>query len=117
MRKIISYRVGLNDNGEIFDFSIKNIIKGFSANRINVSFFKPMVAANIYKHYLGDKSNPVVFDPCFGFGGRLLGFKSIYPNGKYIGVDYDVNGYNNIQKLSDQFENVELFNCSAKITS
>jgi len=110
MRKVIAYRIGLNDNNEFYDFSIKNIIKGFSANRKTISFFKPLLASSIYKHYIGNKTTPVVLDPCFGFGGRLMGFKSVYPNGKYIGIDPDINGYNNIQKLSNNFNNVELYN-------
>jgi len=110
MMKIIKYRIGLNDSGEVFDFSLKNILKGFSSNRITISFFKPLLASNIYKHYLGDIEKPVVFDPCFGFGGRLLGFKSTYPDGEYIGIDPDVNGYKNMLRLSGDIGGVSLYN-------
>lgn len=110
MKKIIDYRIGLNKSGEFWDFSLKNIIKGFSANRKTISFFKPILAANIYKHYLGDNHSPVVFDPCAGFGGRLLGFKSIFPNGVYIGLDPDVNTWTNLVNLSKNFNNCTIHN-------
>jgi len=110
MKKIIEYRIGINDTNEIWDFSLKNIIKGFSANRKTISFFKPILAANIYKHYLGDKKTPIVFDPCAGFGGRLLGFKSLYPNGVYIGLDPDKNTWGNLIKLSENFDGCFIYN-------
>jgi hypothetical protein len=110
IRKVINYRIGVNKNGEVWDFSLKNIIKGFSANRKTISFFKPVLAANIYKHYLGENENPIVFDPCAGFGGRLLGFKSVFPNGTYIGLDPDLNTWRNLTKLSNNFNDCYLYN-------
>ena len=117
MRKIIEYRIGLNNSNEIFDFSLHQLVRGLSANRYIVSFFKPMLAATIYKTLLNDcniKSNtPIVIDPCSGFGGRLLGFKSIYPNGTYIGIEPNIDTYNELIKLKidSGFNNVYLFNC------
>lgn len=110
MYKIIAYRIGLNDSGEIFDFSIKEIIKGISAIKGTVSFFKPIVAASIYEHYLPNIINPVVFDPCGGFGGRMFGFKSKYPNGKYIGLEPNIDTYNELSSLSNNFSDVILYN-------
>lgn len=113
MQGVINYRVGLNDSGEIFDFSMRQMVRGLSAKRITVSFFKPTLAAAIYMHYLGDKSNPVVLDPCCGFGGRLLGFKSKYPSGTYIGCEPNIETYNELQGLIKQanWSNVEIHNC------
>jgi hypothetical protein len=111
MIKIIAYRIGLNNSGEIYDFSLRNLLKGMSAIRGTVSFFKPLVAAGIYKHYIGEKDNPVVFDPCCGFGGRLLGFKSVYPNGTYIGCEPNIKTYNELLLLSEGFTNIKVYNC------
>jgi hypothetical protein len=111
MLKVIKYRIGCNDSNETFDFSLHQMIRGISAYRHTISFFKPVVAASIYKHFLGDIDNPVVIDPCAGFGGRLLGFKSIYPNGKYIGIEPNIDTYNELLELSKNFTNVELHNC------
>lgn len=110
MSKVIAYRIGLNKNSEVFDFTLKELVKGLSAYRHTVSFFKPVLAASIYNHYLGDKSNPIVFDPCCGFGGRLLGFKGKYPNGKYIGCEPDVDTFNTLTTISSNMNEVHLFN-------
>jgi hypothetical protein len=109
--KIIEYRVGLNKKRETFDLSFQQILRGISANRISISFFKPLLAAQIYYHFLGDKKNPIVLDPCSGFGGRLLGFKSIYPDGTYIGIEPNLETFKELELLGSNFNNVHLYNC------
>jgi tRNA G46 methylase TrmB len=111
MKKVIEYRIGCNTSNEIFDFSLHQLLRGISAYRHTISFFKPIVAANIYKHFLGDIDAPIVIDPCAGFGGRLLGFKSMYPNGTYIGIEPNIDTFNELQELAKNFTNVELYNC------
>ena len=111
MKKIIEYRIGLNNSGEIFDFSLHQLIRGMSARRITISFFKPLLAAAIYKYFLGNNKTPVVIDPCAGFGARLLGFKSIYPHGTYIGIEPNIETYNELKILAKNFSNVKLYNC------
>lgn len=111
LRKIIEYRIGLNDSGEIFDLTYREIVKGISAIRGTISFFKPLVAGAIYKEFIGNKKNPIVLDPCCGFGGRLLGFKSLYPQGTYIGCEPNIDTYNELIELSKNFKNVQIFNC------
>ena len=112
MLNIIAYRIGINDSDEIFDFSLRNLIRGMSAVRRTVSFFKPVLAASIYKHYLNPYIlNPIVFDPCCGFGGRLLGFKSLYSNGRYIGCEPNINTYNELIELGNNFKNIDIHNC------
>jgi len=111
MKKIIKYRIGINNSDEIFNFSLHQLVRGISARRACISFFKPQLAANIYNHFLTGISNPSVIDPCAGFGGRLLGFKSIFPNGKYIGIEPNPETYAELQTLAKEFTNVELHNC------
>lgn len=111
LRKIVEYRIGLNESGEVFDLSYKQILKGISAIRGTISFFKPLVAGAIYKEFISNKQKPIVLDPCCGFGGRLLGFKSIYPNGTYIGCEPNIDTYNELIELSKNFNNVKIFNC------
>jgi hypothetical protein len=113
MHDVIKYRIGCNNSGEIFDFSLHQLIQGLSARRITVSFFKPLLAAAIYHKYLGDTASPVVLDPCCGFGGRLLGFKSKYPNGTYIGCEPNVETFGELQTFikNANLTNVEIHNC------
>lgn len=99
MRSVLAYRIGLNDsimydyevNGEkivsneMFDITPKQIRRGCIVQRKAVSWFKPTLAAKIWKQLLRDKQNPVVWDPSAGFGARLLGFASMYPDGTYVG--------------------------------
>jgi len=111
MSKVIEYRIGCNESNEIFDFSLHQLIRGLSARRYTISFFKPILAAAIYKHFLGDKPAPIVIDPCAGFGGRMLGFKSIYPNGTYIGIEPNPDTFIELQELAKEFTNIQLHNC------
>lgn len=110
MMKIIKYRIGLNNSNEVFNFSLNQIIRGMSAYRYTVSFFKPLLAAIIYKYFI-NTDTPTVIDTCAGFGGRLLGFKSIFPKGKYIGIEPNIETFNELKRLSENFNNVELYNC------
>lgn len=75
MKEVIEYRIGCNDSNEIFNFSLHQMVRGLSARRITISFFKPLLSAVIYFKFLGNKENPVVLDPCCGFGGRLIGIQ------------------------------------------
>lgn len=111
MQRLIKYRIGINESGEVFDFSIHQLVRGLSALRLTVSFFKPILAASIYKHFIGDHDSPAVFDPCCGFGGRMLGFKSLYPNGTYIGCEPNVETFNELQELSKNFSKIQIHNC------
>jgi hypothetical protein len=111
MRRIIKYRIGANNSKETFNFSLHQLVRGISAQRFTVSFFKPVLAGAIYKYFLGNKTEPVVFDPCCGFGGRLLGFKSLYPGGTYIGCEPNMETYLELLELAKNFEKVKIYNC------
>lgn len=111
MYRVIKYRIGMNNSNEIFDFSLHQLVRGLSAHRLTVSFFKPVLAAAIYDHFLTNKINPTVFDPCCGFGGRLLGFKAKFPRGKYIGCEPNPETFSELVKLAENFTNVHLYNC------
>jgi len=113
MKDVIEYRIGCNDSDEVFDFSLHQLVRGLSARRITISFFSPLLASAVYYTLLGNINNPIVLDPCCGFGSRLLGFKSKYPNGKYIGCEPNVETYNELIRLvsSANWNDVEIYNC------
>lgn len=98
--KVLRYRMGLNEIGECWDLSFKNIVKGYSAVRGLVSFFKPSVAASIYSNISG--RNSVVFDPCMGFGGRMLGYFSVRRDGYYVGCEPNKETFSELCILRDR---------------
>ena len=116
MKKIIAYRIGVNNSGEVFDFSWHQLVRGISARRFTISWFKPILAAAIYKQIVEElklDDSLVTFDPCCGFGARLLAFKSLYPDGTYIGCEPNIDTYNELSQLINnaKFNNVQIYNC------
>lgn len=99
---VIKYRIGINNTGEIWDLSFKTIVRGYSAIRGLVSFFKPTVSYSIYDNINGDKGNNCVLDPCCGFGGRMLGYFTLNPRGHYIGCEPNIDTYNELIKLKEE---------------
>lgn len=118
LRRVIKYRLGINETRETFDICLHQIVRGIgSAMRGIISFFKPSIAAAIYKEFLKDKETPSVIDPCAGFGGRLLGFASVYPKGTYIGIEPNPQTYKYLCELKEEIQaalptiQIELYNC------
>lgn len=104
--KIYSYKVEgqeINTN-ETFDITPHNIIRGFIVQKHCVSWFKPVTAAEIYKFFLKEKENPIIWDPSMGFGARMLGFCSVYNNGVYYGTDPSSQTYNDLEILKKEIE-------------
>jgi len=102
LSRVLSYRLGLNNSkpytyrlsdgtritsNETFDVNFHNIRRGFIVQRKAVSWFNPSYAAFIYKKFIGDVSEPVVWDPSIGFSARMLGFAATFDRGMYIGTD------------------------------
>jgi hypothetical protein len=120
IKELIYYNIGLNDSNEVFDFSLHQLIRGLSARRITISFFKPLLASCIYTQLNKEnKEDLTVIDPCSGFGGRLLGFISKFPKGTYIGIEPNKETFNELMYLKDELtkvldlrdDQIRLFNC------
>jgi hypothetical protein len=113
LTKILINRFGLGNSDTVYNISLNTIIYSLNVNRYCVSFFRPVLASTIYENYLGKIDTPNVLDPCAGFGGRLIGFKLKYPNGKYVGVEPSKETYDGLCSIVDMFgfTNVELYNC------
>jgi len=99
---VLRYRLGLNRSKpysyvlgtgetvscrETFDINIKNVRFGFIVQRNSVSWFKPSVAAELYKRFVGEIESPVVWDPSCGFSARMLGFSSVFDTGTYVACE------------------------------
>ena len=102
LKSVLSYRLGLNNSKmyeyklndgsvvqsrETFDMNLINIRRGFVVQRKAVSWFKPAIAAFIFKTFLQDNAEPVVWDPSIGFSARMLGFAGSFERGTYVGTD------------------------------
>jgi len=65
-----------------------------------VSNFRPSVARWIYDKYGGDK----VFDPCMGFGGRLIGAISSPKVKHYEGCDPNTKTFDGLSKMAKNLQ-------------
>lgn len=97
------YKYNFNGNeiffNELFDISLKQIRRAFEVNRYVVSVFKPEIAKYIYNKYGSEQMR--VWDPCGGFGGRMLGFAGAFKLGTYIANEPNPETYIELQKLSN----------------
>ena len=122
--RVMKYRLGLNNSKlydyemsdgtivstqETFDISPHNLVRGFVVQRMGVSWFKPVVAYEIYKKILGEIETPVVWDPSMGFGARMLGFCSAYEKGIYFGTDPAKQTFVDLTNLKSNLDKSDLF--------
>lgn len=81
VRKTAAYCVR-HEGGRVSKNRVLQSIKAYDGH--HVSNFRPVAARDIYLKFGG--TEPVVFDPCAGWGGRLLGAVASGASA-YIGVD------------------------------
>lgn len=78
-------KILINYKEDISDAKLREILR--SDIRVQtVNNFRPMSAGVIYDCFLED-FNSTVYDPCHGFGGRMLGAIKAEKVSKYIGTD------------------------------
>jgi hypothetical protein len=67
------------------NLSLNNLLTGLSVTKLapKVSVFRPAMSKYLVQKYLSEYDN--IFDPCAGFGGRMLGICCL--GKKYIGQD------------------------------
>jgi hypothetical protein len=110
--RLLKYRFGISnsilyhyrfdgrevESNELFDISFKQVRRALEVNRYSVSLFKPLVAKRLYEQYAG--AGATVWDPCAGFGGRMLGFFAA--NGsRYIACDPNSRAMGELSLLTD----------------
>lgn len=79
----------------------------------NSSFYRPHFSKQICQ--MTDKKYGVLFDPCAGWGGRLLG--TVANGWHYIGCEPNLQTYNNLKRMVEFLEvqdQVTLFNLPAE---
>ena len=108
----IRYRCGINNSklyeykldteifltNETFDISVSEIIAGLEVKQLRTSFYSPALASIVYKLYLQNYTNIIIYDPSAGFGARYLASKVI-SDSSYIGCDPDTATCKNLRLL------------------
>jgi tRNA1(Val) A37 N6-methylase TrmN6 len=103
--KLYRYKFGDEEaiSHELFDISFKSVRKSLEVNRYVVSLFKPLLAKYVYQTF--GFNGMRVWDPCGGFGGRMLGFAGTFENGSYIANEPNTNTYEELVSLGDELSN------------
>ena len=104
----------IHRHDHVSDRTIRTAISIYGGARA-VSNFPPMIAAKLYKKYAGDDA--VVYDPCGGWGGRMLG-AAIAPNvSQYVCTEVSELSVIGLQQLSQNltpFVQSEVVECPAE---
>ena len=95
-RKIIQKRIQMGDN--MSDSGIRKTLKMYTGSQ-GVSNFRPTSAHAIIEHFT--RAGDWVFDPCAGYGGRLLG--AICANVNYTGVEPDERTWKGLMEIAETF--------------
>jgi hypothetical protein len=106
---VLRHLLGLSTAKRAWDVSLYNLRKGMGWQLYALSFFRPTVAAGVYRRWLGDVRRPRVWDPSAGFGARMLGFFAAYPEGTYVAHEPAKATYRDLHALAaDMPGSVEL---------
>lgn len=104
LKKVIKYRLGLNESKEFFKFNIKNLYRGIEVRTMyNVGILPSKQSREIYENYNDLSSKKTIFDPFSGWGSRMIGANNL--NLKYIGVDINLDV---VKKYSDIIQEFNL---------
>ena len=110
--KVSGYKVRIYDKSEkIFPNLIQVFRLGLGQPPVN---FPPLTSRYIYETFLGpiDQDKFVVYDPCSGWGGRLLGALSSNLKIHYVGTDVNSNNFGCYESLGEFYNK----NCDGKNT-
>lgn len=122
LKKVVIYRLGLNDAKEYFDINLKNLYRGIEVRTMfNVGILPVKLAVSVYDKFLDKTSENNIFDPFAGWASRAIAvnkFDNI--NSKYTGYDTNYNiqqGYEYIldnmiknDKIKIEIKNSTVFN-------
>lgn len=98
LRKIVSFNFTYHtDNAK--GTPGYNILSGVRMTGSTPTNFLPMNAQAIFERFTPEGG--VIWDPCTGFGGRMLGALSSRKNFKYVGTDPSTEVMHNLHKLGE----------------
>lgn len=100
VRNVLRHRLGLIKHQKPVDLTLASFRIGLIRQLYAVSFFRPAVAAGVYRRWLGAVERPRVWDPSAGFGARMLGFFAAYPGGTYVAHEPASATYRDLQALA-----------------
>ncbi len=108
MRRAIRWQFKVGD-----PVSPPRVLKAVCANARTPSIFRPAVAAALYKRFC--KPGDVVWDPCAGFGGRLVG--AVAAGVKYVGTDVSPETVDGNQRMAHwlRAKDAEIHLCPAEV--
>lgn len=98
-----TYLDGKDNRQSPFNITPAMILQGAKTSGLAFrgSIFNPMLAKEIYCHWI--KDGDVVYDYSSGFGSRLLGFWACGKNAKYIGTDVEPATYSGLKQMASDF--------------
>jgi tRNA1(Val) A37 N6-methylase TrmN6 len=100
-----------NKTQKIFNNLIHILRVSFGNTPVN---FHPQVSKFLYEYYLPKNKKSIVYDPCSGFGGRLLGSLLCNRRIHYIGTDVNTNlfeptnSYNTLGEFVETYVNKDI---------
>lgn len=98
LRKIVSFNFHYNSGGA-GGYPGTNILSGVRMTGSVPTNFKPMNAQAIFERFTPEGG--VIWDPCTGFGGRMLGALTSRKNFKYVGTDPSTEVMHRLHKLGE----------------
>lgn len=98
LRKIVSFNFNYHTDNPSGTPGL-NILSGVRMTGSTPTNFLPMNAQAIFERFTPE--NGVIWDPCTGFGGRMLGVLSSRKNFKYVGTDPSTEVMYNLHKLAE----------------
>lgn len=98
LRKIVSFNFNYNSGGA-GGCPGTNILSGVRMTGSVPTNFKPMNAQAIFERFT--PFGGTIWDPCTGFGGRLLGALTSKKNFSYVGTDPSTEVMHNLHKLAE----------------
>lgn len=119
LRAVLQHMLGLSSAKRPIDVTLATLRRGFAQQRMAVSFFRPSVAAGVYRRWIGTSTeSPTVWDPSGGFGARMLGFFSVFPNGAYIAHEPATRTCRDLRALGEEMPGcVEVFHKGSEFAS